>query len=526
MKVNNIVLVRHIILAMITSIIWICQTGTSHANQNGIIIGTAQWVDNLNPFTYTAYPAELVVQFTTERLIQQICTGSEENAYRPVIHIPSKRSIDQDYKPLESKFYLRLKQGDIHMHDIRFTLDQIKLAAMNRYHEHELTFVPDLIEIMNPRSAKFEKAAAAFTFPIIRNVILDFKTRVSGNDHIEAYNKATTGVYQLDLFEPHKIKLTSRKPYISATPLTIHVEDKWELFLKTMLSSEIHVGLSVNGDLKDRLKSLDTYELKETDDLNSFTYFGFNYNTGKKRAQKLFSKESEFRQAFAFAVANDKVIQERVNLYGSIMNNTFDSMRNVDGMTPPIKYSRSLPKTVSRFVQSLYEPNKVTLRLLCRPGLIFSLGHMELLVSSLNKTFAAANIEFQLNSAPIASEFNKKKIDKDFEIIFDTFVYGKNKLRYIEFMNPVSKVNFLGCEFFSKEEIKMYKQKIEMQDRFLLKVNKELPVFVLGRFQNKNAVSKQINTKDSLCSKSRVIPFTDIHQWRVLQPQPQNLKSP
>ena len=525
MKYFHTLFKQHIILIFIYSLLMLSHANIIMANSE-LIIETAQWVDNLNPFTYSAYPAELIVQLTTQRLIQHVCTGSEDGAYRAVIQKPDRYGIRRNYKHFESKFYLKLDaRSGIHLHDIGYTLEQIQMSPMNRYHEHGLSFVSDLIEIENPKNAIFDKAAVALTFPIIRNVSLNYQTPVSGNDHITAYNSATTGIYKISSFQMHKIALNTRHPSQHASPLTFQIDDKWELFLKNMLDDKVHVGLSVNGDLKKKVASDSNYTLEETDDLNSFTYFGFNYDTDNKKIQRLLLQNNEFRLAFAFAVANSNVVGERLKIFGSPMYHTFDTMRIVDGMAPPISYIGRVDAKIARFIRALSQPDVIKLRILCRPGLIFSLGHLKQIVYSLNSTFGAANIQFRLIAAPIASEFNKKKKNKDFEIIFDTFVYGQNKLRYIEFMNPNNKrVNFLGCKAFSDRDIKTYKQKIEKRDEFLLRVNREVPVFVLGKFRNYNAISKSVIRKNK-CKNSRMIPFTDIHEWQIALPSPNGKQS-
>ena len=89
-------------------------------------------------------------------------------------------------------------------------------------------------------------------------------------------------------------------------------------------------------------------------------------------------------------------------------------------------------------------------------------------------------------------------------------------------MNPDSPVNYLGYKLFEANEIRMYKEDIEQRDNFLMRINYELPVFVLGRFRSLNALSTRIQPTESICNKSRMIPFTDIQSWRITPPQPTN----
>jgi len=500
---------------VITLLISLKLSSFSMAQDNEIIFGTTQTINNLNPFTYTTYPAELIIQLTTERLIQKVCEGEGDREYRPVVQKTLMRGIQRDYNPLESMYFLNINsKSNIHMHDIAYTIKQINLSPMNRFHQYHLFFVSDIIKIENPRKARFSKAAMTLTFPIIKNNSLNYQAPISGKDHIQIYNNATTGIYKLDVFERNEIKLSARRPEQPAIPLTFKINNTNEQFIKKLLSKKIHVGLNVNGVLMNKLKG--DYRFETTDDLNSFTYFGFNYNTENRRIKWLFSRNCEFRKAFAFAVGNASIVKKTLSQYGTTMRHTFDHMRIVDDRyTPPISYINCVPGKITRFVRALYQPEEITLRLLCSPNLIFPWNSLKALIHALNKIFFPANIHFRLLLMSYTSEFQHIKTNRDFEIIFDTFVFGQNKLRYIEFMNPENPMfNFLGCNTFSTHEIKKYKHKIEKRDGFLLKINRELPVFVLGRFPYYNAISKSI-TRPTSCGNTRAVPFTDIHLWKI-----------
>ena len=521
MKYDHMRMPQVIFLAMLASMIWMFQPDNALSIDKGIVIGTAQWIDNLNPFTYKAYPAELIVQFTTERLIQQVCKGNENNAYRPIIH-ESPGRLSKAYDLLQSKFSLNLKSNtQINTLDIKFTLQQIENTIMNRYHDYEMKFVPDLIDIKKLKNTNFESAAKALTFPIIKKVIEDkkliftYKSPVNTNDHIEAYNKVTTGIYQLDSKQENQIRLSSRHQFQSAIPLTVNIEDELQQVFNNMANNNYHVALSVTGDLKNKIKNFGTYDLEATEYLNSFTYFGFNYKSKNTMVKKLFSQESEFRHAFAYAVASSKGFRECLHPdYFDNMNYTFDLTTSFDTKSSPNNYHLNSDYKIIRYIDALDDYQNTTLRLLFRPDLI-SFDDMKILILYLNKLFSSANINFQLKSAPAASIFNKHKSDNNFEIIFETFVYGQNKLRYIEFMNPGSPINFLGCELFEASEINTYMQDELQLNNFLMRINKELPVFVLGRFVMRNALSKSLQRTKSICKKSSTMPFTDIHLWKI-----------
>jgi hypothetical protein len=485
----------------------------AHANDQGIIIGTAQYIDNINPFSYTVYPAELIVQFTTERLIQQVCTDSQEPScgFEAIVQ-KEQHGIHTHYNANASVYYVVLNPGNITNSDIQYTIDQINKTSVNRFHEHQLFMKNEKLKITHPEKAAFGKAGIALTFPIIKSKALDNTVVINGPDNIDLYNQATTGRYALDDIQQYKVVLKGR--HTQWVPIHFQIDVLWETFAKNIMSEKAHIGLSVSGDLKDQIPKFGKFDLIDTDDLNSFTYFGFNYEPTCKHktiVKNLFHT-LEFRQAFAFAVCNSPAAKDLLK-YGYPMKHTFDTMRIKNQSF--IDYMAMIPGKVKRFVQANIQPDTTTLRVLYRANLIFTQEKMGQIVERLNTLFADANIKFRTTSAPQASEFLKKKKAGDFEIIFDTLIYGQNKLRYIEFMNPDNtQINYLKCKLFFPSDIIDYKKKIELRDRFLMEINQKVPVFVLGAFPSRNAVSKRL-IKSYSCKNGRVIPFTHIHSWKI-----------
>jgi hypothetical protein len=514
MKLTKFDCLRHPGIWCCVFLFWVTGGLNARANNSGIVIETAQFIDNLNPFSYTVYPAELIIRFTTDRLIQQLCTGSHDPARGFVAIVQNDKSgVHAHYQPNASVFYVDLKpkRADINMKDIDYTIEIINKTPVNRYHEHQLRLKEDKILVQHPEKAAFGKAGAALTFPIIKSERISSKKVIKNTDDIDVYNKATTGCYSLSDLQQYAVRLEGRRE--QKIPVTFQVDILWENFARNLMSEHAHIGLSVSGDLLAKIPT-DKYQLEETDDLNSFTYFGFNFKTINRSHNRLF-KSTEFRKAFAFAVCSNTTIRELLVKFGDTMSHTFDNMRIMDEY--PIDYMHVISGKVKRYVLANIQTDPIVLHILYRPNLVFSQDKIDLMVSALNKHFADAKIQFRTTSAPKLSEFQRKKTAGDFEIIFDTFIYGQNKLRYIEFMNPQNKeVNFLNCTLFSQHEINTYKKKVELRDQFLLKVNKKVPVFVLGTFRSLNAVSTRLTKRNPCKGKGRAISFTNIHEWRIM----------
>jgi len=504
------------------------ETAIVSAQSNGIVFHTSQSINNLNPFSYRTYPEELIIQFTTDKLIHQLCTRSKDHSKGFIPGIQISKCLHDDYNKNASIFDINInKKSDINKKDIADTIDKINQTSFNRYSGHQLILKDNKIKINNPEKAAFSTAGAALTFPIIKANKIFPQTSISGKDDIDLFNKATTGRYCLKDFQQFAVELKGRNN--TCSPLTFNIDVLWEHFSKNIMADKVHIGLSVSGQLLRDIKRLGKYRLEETDDLNSFTYFGFNYNIGLNdsestknetkrsrinRVLKLFAN-IDFRQAFAFSVCSNDAVRDFFARDATPFNHTFDSFRG-DENHSIIDYTKEIPGKINKYIRRIKQSEKVMLRILYRADMTFTQDKMDTIIETLNNNFVGSNISFRGINAFHLSQFSAKKKSLDFDIILETYVYGQNKLRYIEFMNPDNKsTNFLGCKFFTTEQISVYKKIIEKRDDFLLKVNRKLPVFVLGSFLIKNVISTQIINRHSCKGFGRALPFSNIHQWQI-----------
>jgi len=495
-------------------ILFIVVPNNTKAN-DAIIFGTMQKIGNINPFSYTSYPAELIVQFTTERLIKRMCYDFDifSSSAGFMAELIDNKRFFRYYKPFDSIFYLTELQSGISFSDISYTIRQINQTPANRYQTHSLVYHDQSIEIQSPYMSLFSKAALAFTFPIIKTNKLTPKHLILNNKDIVLYNTATTGLYCIKNIQPNRVELESRKQYFR--PIIFRSFNSWEQFIKNILKGTIHVVLGISGKLIHQINGFDQYFLEETEDLKSFTYFGFNYNTTNVRIRKLFEINSEFRKAFAFTICNLSIIREKLHKYGDPNDHTFDHIRSIENY--PIDYMYAPSGIIEALVQSNIQTEAVRISILYKPDFIFGQQQFNSIICELNQFFLQARIQFKAIAIQDIKEFEKIKKNGYFDIIFDTFTYGQNQVRYIDFLDPQnSESNFLKCTLFRNEEIKRYKTRFEKRDDFLLRINKELPVFVLGTFQRMNAISKRIVRKNS-CQKKKLrsVPFSNIHKWEI-----------
>ena len=496
-------------------------TGTLTAKT--LSIGTDQWVENLNPFSFKTYPAQLIVEFTTNKLLELKYTGNTGRYYEPDCQSTQNASIYNAYASGQSIFSVDLNSDcGLNLNDLIFTIKQINKVPSNIYFSHGLDPLSggNKILIKRPYSAAFNKAALALTFPIIKyalsdnNKVFDHENKISSisSDDMDYYNSNTTGQFQLASLSDNRIELKRRN---KTNSFNIHfkIHDLTTEFLKELDSNYHHIGLSLTGDLLKKFETKPNYLLVETDDLNSSTFFGFNYNANDSVKRKLIENVN-FRHAFAFAVASTSVVKNRITSYGETMNHTFDTMRAKEDDIPN-KYDvgDTCRQRVKLFTRTLSNQNPIEFVILIQYNAIFTHEQFEKIKSKLNKAFNP-KISFRCVKPATNKLFVDDKKDGNFDIIFDTLFYGKNKLRYTEFLNPKNtKMNYLKCNVFSEKDIKKYQTDSLALDTFLWRVNKEVPVYIVGTFYHKNLFSAQIR-KAHVPDNVKPEPFYHIHEWR------------
>jgi len=496
----------------------ICNVQTLCAmNNNEIVFASSQLIGNLNPLSKNSFSSKLIVQLTTDSLVRQTCTGTylKPDVFTPGHQFTSLVELNRYYNPLNSEFSLvpDMLPHDISIADIEYTIKQINNSSTNRYNKYMLSFLNKKIHIMNPNKASFNKAVVALTFPVIKAGIISAETKINEENDISIYNQGTTGKYFLEKYHYNEVVLAGR--YEELPQIKYQFDLLQVNLLKNIISGKAHIGLNLKGDLLNIVQKISNHNLEECDDFDSFTYFGFNYRNSSPMKKKLFQSLG-FRQAFAFSVSGDKIVEQLLIKYGKSLNCTFDFI-NISNKYP-IDYTFRVPGKIDRMAQAIRQSSKVILKIIYRPDCIFTYEVFKDIEQSLNEQFKNGNIHFQVVTVNSLSEFNQLKNIGDFDIIFDTFVYGHDKIRYIDFMNPQNfKINYLHCKLFRYYQIEKYKNDINKRDEYLFQINRLVPVVVLETFRNLNAISKRITKKNKCKDDERPLPFTNIQDWEIKQ---------
>ena len=499
-----------------------------------LVIGTDLWIGNINPFFYDTYPAHLIVEFTTESLLELKCIeGEEKKVYEPGCHVPQSTLLYKDYDQDQSEFYANLEDSPtgLNYQDLKFTIEQIQMVKHNLFHPNELKYHEQqhpqrkLVAINHPSNANWPLAFLALTFPVVKEGLPhDREVSSRSDDHISDYNQHTTGPYSLESASSNLLELERRRDdAFSSMPVVFKWYDLTRLYVDAITKGEIDIGLSLAGEIQDALVS-QGHKMVETVDLNSFTYFGFNFETKHKKKSEMI-RDIYFRRAFAYAVASSTTVSNKVETFNAKKNYTFDNMLLGDHDAKNHMYHYEITpfdKAVQR-IKCEYldvQPRKKNVRfsILVRYDSIFGGPHFESIEKDLKDAFEEGGISFEIKPCPTSHQFEAAKKNGDFDIIFDTFYFGRNKTKYIEFLNPENdELNFLKCQMFSREQIMLYKSDPLKIDQFLLKVNQDLPVFVIGAFHYKNAISPKVKKKEEdKCATGREAAFFRVENWEKI----------
>jgi len=488
-----------------------------------ISIGTDLWVDDLNPFSYHTYPAQLIVEFTTNKLIELKYTNKNGRYFEPDCQLIRNGLLENDYDSGGSYFLINLNTScNVSTNDIYYTIQQMKMVQSNIYYAHKLQYIEqgNKIIIENPSGAVFSTAGLALTFPIIKkindfNPVVRMEKEISSvsSDQMQLYNNMTTGIYKITKLTGTQIEMSPRNA-TNILPIVMKIHTLSQNYFSDLASGFHHVALSLAGDSLSKATIIESYKIIETDDLNSATFFGFNYKASDRVKRKLI-KNVHFRQAFAFVIASTEVVKNRVKSYGERMNYTFDTMRAREKDIPN-NYDAGDESIyrVQNFIRTLSNTRPIEFKVVCKSNQIFEQNHFSEMQEHLNMAFDS-KISFHFKHTTTKGIFDENKSYSNFDIIYDTFCYGKNKLRYVEFLNPDNhSLNYLHCDVFTKKEITDFKSDAMALDTFLWRVNKEVPVFIIGTFHHKNLIHNDIQAAN-MPENVKPAPFFHIHKWQL-----------
>ncbi len=527
---------NHRRLGQLGSALWLAATFTAAAVGHGqrLVIATVEFTHDWNPITQQSYPSQLVARFTTEQLFEKRCLGGPEQN-KPWFE--SVCQLGTGYDPGGS---IRLILDDDHCPglsaaDVAFTVDQIGSQPRNEYYLYDLSVSvsKERLSVGKPRAPAEWVAKEAFSFPILRRPPghgsdFFFKDKVTvGNEQI--YNKATGGLFEIRKISDTGVILGPRSE--RKFPQGGNLREIELVFFDRFLNLQEKLSGLDPPDLilswpTTKIPGSSSYRFRRTEKLASFTYIGFNFGNPNREHRRLI-RSRLFRELFTKSLWALTPIGERVDFFGR------------GGEIKGIYLGESLD---TGLVNSVDRPTRAELKQAIRVFLgDQGWSHVERFVILVSPSFEQifnrqdrANIQEELNGLwradqapgirfelldPSAGQaaFEAEKPKGEYQMIFGTFVYGCNHLRYMAFLQPGHELNYLQVDIpaLSKDRIEEWmKQGTQGIKEFLDVVAEEYPIAVIGYFPRRDLFHESVEIPEDCRPGAVALPYQSFDRWQ------------
>lgn len=497
-----------------------------------LIIATTEFTNDWNPVSFESYPAQLVVRFTTERLFEKRCIGGRDQTE------PEFANLCQQGTGYDQSGSIRLIVDRQHCdglgsQDVAFTLEQIREQPFNDYYTHELTLQGDRLSVGKPRAPAEWVAKEAFSFPVLRRPTVDSRffyreaITVGGQSR---FNESTGGYFKVESIDERSLKLVPRRPAgeQAITEIELVFYDRFVNMQSTM-SGENQPDLVLSWPITKPHADQD-YTPRKPENLGSFTYVGFNFRTTDKQ-QKGLIESQRFRELFTKSFWVLSPVEDRIDFGGQgggsargvFLGESFDT-GSFDATNRPERERIAL--AISSFISDQNLKGLHEIVVLVSPAFekLFDRSDRANIATELDalwQTEQGAGLRFELRdpaAGPAAFEREKRK-GETYHMIFDTFIYGRNHLRYMAFVQPSSSLNVLGIDVaaLSSDRITAWMEEGPRGIKaFLDMVAREYPVAVIGHFPRRDLFHRSVVIPDD-CPKGAVaLPYQGFERWRKL----------
>lgn len=496
------------------------------ARAERLTIATTEFTGNWNPVSFESYPAQLVVRFTTERLFEKRCVGGEDQT-EPVLANLCQAGTGYDQSGSIRLAIDRQRCDGLAPADVAFTVKQIGKQPYNDYHTHELALNGDRLSLNKPRAPAEWVAKEAFSFPLLRRPVseaLAFYEETITVGGQGRYNEATGGVFKIASIDERSVKLVPRRP--AEAPITEVEFVFYDRFLnmQSTMSGENQPDLVLSWPITKPHADRD-YTPRKPENLGSFTYVGFNFRTADELQKELIGSQ-RFRELFTKSLWVLSPVEDQVDFGGRggggvFLGESFDT-GSPDATNRPTR--QNIATAIADFVSDQNLRGLHEMVVLVSPAFekLFDRADRANIATELDelwRTEGGAGLHFELRdpaAGPAAFEREKRK-GETYHMIFDTFIYGRNHLRYMAFVQPGNSFNVLGIEIasLSSDRIEVWMEEGARGIKaFLDVVAREYPVAVIGHFPRRDLFHRSVVIPHDCPPKAVPLPYQGFDRWR------------
>ncbi|CAN2045282.1 hypothetical protein GMMP13_170023 [Candidatus Magnetomoraceae bacterium gMMP-13] len=476
-----------------------------------LTVGISELPLNFNPFMARRYIEKIISNLIYAPLIGlKYNTVDPKKSFQPVLAEnirADKNNRGIIHISLKNNIPIHNKPGSIGIEDIKYTLEGISRIPTNSYNRNKIRILDREnkldIQVDYPPvgKGKEELLRRYLTFPVVPDkAFRSFDEQVDTDIEIKEKIKGP-GPYELEEYDNNNNKIIMQRfnEYIghnsenenSIFNIVFNFRDKYGDIITSFKDGKFHILLDYFGEPLTALTGSSNYVRKPDPTLNSFTCLAFNFRQNKFR-DLIYS--NNFREIVA-ACMDDSNVRDIFNEYPGKSMHLIDEPLNryikkdvykhdikikekklKDRITMLFKDER-LKKYKYKQIRIYYESFKPVYERLAGKA-----------AKSLNKAFRGY-LEFKAVPVPSPNQwFDLTFSTRNFTMVLYTHYFGVNRvIMNTEFFKNNNQINLTG------KRISLRKNKYgEIDyDNFLLKVNSDLPVVVIGMFYRYNIINSQ-----------------------------------
>jgi hypothetical protein len=498
---------------------------------------TADW----NPINTRSYPALLVSRLICERLYERRCmslkedriTNVEERCQSPYEQPRPGGGVRLDLSVRECG----AKDGiPLSAEDVSYTLAAIQAASASEYRLYDIRLTEaDVLLLGDDAQGTGVSRVQKLDFPLLRRTATrppaDFAAMQVDMGRIADLNAQTAGPFKVAAITPERIRLERRRTggkgldAIEITELALDL-DKLDVLQR---SDPPDVVLAVPESFP---YPQQIYQARQSEDLMSFTYVGFNFahpsfRQGNPPRQRDLIESQEFRELFTRSVWALDVVQAKVGggrynvqTPGIFIGQSFDpNLPDSPTLLPPAELRQRIRTFLAE--QRLSKPLELQMLISIAVSRHFSRSELDALLLELGGYWAppgVVGLSFKPDKRGTPREFDKARAAGDYHLLFDDLVYGRNRRKPIAFVDPRERggENFLGIDIYQPRQIRRWIETgLEGRQEARREIAKEFPVAVVGFFPSRDLFSSRIRRPPVDCGTAQSLPYYDLPNWTV-----------
>ena len=529
------------------------QTKDAVAREDALTFATTEYSSDWNPVSTPTYPSVIATDLVSERLIRRTCLGGDAVAAQsfeneclvPAAAVSKRGSVLLRLNPT-----CAAGQRPLNKDDVIYTLLETTETPSNRYHQYALKVDgAGRLRISRPSNPPRWLAKEILGFPLLREPTAKMRelfglanqagslarhTFISGDESL--INDVTGGMFAYENILNHTVRLKLRDKNKSTgnekiSRININVVDRM-VDLTEMMRSRVRpdIVLSVSHHIN---PSDSLYTKRFDPNLNSFTYFGFNFATRDLRQRRLF-EDAEFRRLFTTSIWTLRSIRRILDFVpggrpkGTFIGQSPDVASPRPQDSPAVSQRKQIQKKVRDYARRTFGERGIVLKVILAPrvaGVLFDAADLKLLDQELNAIWSLPNrkgIRFRFTDPTAGpAHFKEARRSGDFHLVFDTFEFGANRLRYIAFTDPESPLNDLGINIFPASKVETWmkggnKGRLDYFDN----VMSQYPYAVVGHFPRRVLISTNFERYNGNCPSGARAPLLHkIWMWERKAPR-------